>query len=54
MATYVSDGGVWGKCSLRQAIENNRMNIPDASELPGIPETGTPVEVPHVLMMPSP
>ncbi|GFW89955.1 protein ALP1-like [Trichonephila clavipes] len=31
----VSDGGVWGKSKLRQAITNGDMNIPEAAALPG-------------------
>ncbi|GFY21264.1 protein ALP1-like [Trichonephila clavipes] len=31
----VSDGGVWGKSKLRQAITNGDMNIPEAATLPG-------------------
>ncbi|GFY66279.1 protein ALP1-like [Trichonephila inaurata madagascariensis] len=32
----VSDGGVWGKSKLRQAITNGDMNIPEAAALPGL------------------
>ncbi|GFT47805.1 protein ALP1-like [Trichonephila clavipes] len=31
----VSDGGVWGKSKLRQAITNGDINIPEAAALPG-------------------
>ncbi|KAL2102135.1 hypothetical protein ACEWY4_001303 [Coilia grayii] len=31
----VSDGGVWAKCGLSQALEQNKLNIPPPKELPG-------------------
>ena len=31
----VSDGGVWNKCGLKAALENNTLNLPAPEPLPG-------------------
>jgi len=41
----VSDGGVWANCSLRRAIEENELNIPQTSLLPR-----TNVEAPNFMV----
>ncbi|GBN55842.1 hypothetical protein AVEN_260639-1 [Araneus ventricosus] len=30
----ISDGGVWGKCKLKLALDRNTVNIPEANNLP--------------------
>ena len=41
----VSDGGVWGKCDLKNAIENGVLGIPSPDVLPGSDKI-----VPHVIV----
>lgn len=31
----VSDGGIWNSCDLKEQLETNQINLPDATPLPG-------------------
>ncbi|GBO32017.1 hypothetical protein AVEN_264592-1, partial [Araneus ventricosus] len=41
----ISDGGVWGKCKLKLALDRNTVNIPEADNLPL-----TTTKVPYVIV----
>ena len=44
----ISDGGVWNKCSLCEAITGNKLNIPDTEPLSS---RNTPIPIVCLLQM---